>query len=797
MWLNTCDKILKKKEIKNRKMASAITKIMNNKDVYKTVILTLKLSSYIFASLKITWTGIIEMITILSPEITPSKKDENIFNIITIILTMGTFLPANILRYEKVIGKESTFFKDILDVKFDGDFEKFEEKLDELFDKEIDGYVAEDFVALFCILTDILIDVSDKKIVKNTFKHFSPREEELTYKEFSGMASRDIKVTLTKSETIAYLLEAFGNINTERYDAVADKYNVNYALSALKRDIDLAIIANRRGFSRFSINNKNFYRIKFNSKKIELPYNDRLNPGSQPGILYYTYKQYEDLSKIKSEELKERLKTINSLSSFGKRAGNEKMLTESRMSIIKNAEIKLWKDLGYRNENLRANSPSLRQDDLKNFIDVINFSISTSKSSLDGLKIITNIENDITNNVNIAVQKIIDNSINNLDISYVNFEYKKYLTSFQYDKLVRYNTIPAEQRQIILNEIKREDKNFYNLIKNNKIKMIRTAEFNFNDRFNENKKLINYYTFIYNNFFPTKQDIADYGRRMNETFDYENEYKNAFKNFRDKREIELAKNIAVGSIIFTIRASYPIIKFFVKLIPKKIAAIMFDEKLLLSYFNEIIGFIGGFLLGPKYLSQYNLKTTTIKKILKEETLEERIDPVVDNIINNIVTKIPEKYAIREEKKDPYSIMKDIDDIALKEEIKRLGGSTVKTMYRQKNMISEKNKKYLQKDSLLRGSYAGMIITKNVEIKHKFIKKDLHKFLCKLSKFASVPSETISNSMNITLAISYLCSRLTGVVFTHYTQYKKQLRGVAIENLCEFVKPTSRFFIKKK
>ena len=110
-----------------------------------------------------------------------------------------------------------------------------------------------------------------------------------------------------------------------------------------------------------------------------------------------------------------------------------------------------------------------------------------------------------------------------------------------------------------------------------------------------------------------------------------------------------------------------------------------------------------------------------------------------------------------------------------------------------NLLKTAKNEDLKSDPVLRGSYVGLMANKlmpnNLATK---IKIKIHKVLCILSSKTKSAASLFCGAMNLILALIYVQSRLTEIVFDRYMKYRQNTKkDMTVEMLCEYVAPANR------
>lgn len=351
------------------------------------------------------------------------------------------------------------------------------------------------------------------------------------------------------------------------------------------------------------------------------------------------------------------------------------------------------------------------------------------------------------------------------------------------------------------------------------------------DHSQEVQALIKYFDTIisYNNTIKSKRETV--GRWKMDTLsalDTEKQMQNTFNAFYMDKDIELHKNLEISALMGIMRAIYEVFKIALQLSGKKFTSIIFDAERGHQLFDEVLGLIAGSLLGPKYLSKNIINDKDMMEKYAKEVITidgmKPEDPMLNDLIDDIILKISEEkpYKLPSEREEKeFNILVDREDLSelkqqhleMTQRLKRKMGAgkkkknkpvikineknhkrkIVKNLIQHKQAIDKNPKKYQKeftKDPFLKGSYAGMIANQSYKITMEDrVKRNIHKLLCKLSLKTKNMGKIFSQSMTLTLAMTYIMKRLSAIVINHYIQHRMQGRTMA--DLCKFVEPIYR------
>lgn len=294
---------------------------------------------------------------------------------------------------------------------------------------------------------------------------------------------------------------------------------------------------------------------------------------------------------------------------------------------------------------------------------------------------------------------------------------------------------------------------------------------------------------------------------------------------------------------------YKIIKYTIGILPKRLLVLMYDNRVVSSFFDEVLGFIAGIILGADYLAK-DEKLTSMSDVIKQYISTELAseDPFISSVFEDSRLVLDEKYKEKKEQ-DLFNIFtadKNFEELEYihnkellaeiikkkveKAEAKRKprgvafisGGALPGTEgdelvdkvvsdaaekiigknIRQIRRIAETSKPEIKKEVLptLSGMYSN-IIAKKVEEEYKDpwhtpigkpIKDKIHRLLCYLSAKSQYISIHYTSTVNIILALLYFQSKFADTANKMYQNYKKNIRpGAKFDSFCEWVQVSSR------
>jgi len=791
-------------------VADLSERFTSNNKLYPHLSRALKIASYVLTGARITLTTVNDYYHIMNPD-APQKRNK-IFNVVSVIISILQSISINITAYNrriKSINADSTFISDLLHLRFTGDIGLFESQCDELFNKETDGYFAYDFAALFCIIHDLIFELKLNKFLP-IFKKLVPRspyrDQPSTFRDFlTESASNASWILIEEEKALKYLASV---IDTQpaidiirNQDTTIQKYNALKAIFPPDDKIETNIFVVRKSTNTRTL-------LRYSQGNFEIKY----------VIL--------DPSRLSSEDLHKKVKSIMRQAD---RSRDIKLITETRLKEERQLRIiELKKRFPQNLDNEFEITDDIPIRDIQTIIDVV----MTGNRPLDRLS---------TRSAQAIIDKFIGDynsegyiSSLNLQADYREFNDLHDELTEEYTNLINLRGRAPPNRQAIKTS-KKELLRIRNTIK----KLVRTDnvlypytryEVPYNIPVSQNGPIVTslyeYYIYALNSIIDVKNIQEDVSSSYNQTDFYQTELEETFRKFHKNTAVRFRRNMSATTIFTLIKSLYPVLKFFGVFIPQNIIDILFNERRLTEFFDEQLGVMAGVLLGPDFLIHVRFMTASEEEEEQSiftrnfPSLENRMDPILDDMITNVVTTPPEKYIIEEEPE--LNVLVDYDAELLGREISRLraGGETqpegetqviideenferdlLTTTLNQSENLSEKSQEeinHLEENPTLRGSYVGLMAGKVLPntITTRF-KTKIHRTLCKLSANSSVAASMFSTSLNLLLALSYLSSRMTAVVFDSYMRHRRKIRGDRIEDFCQYVSPSNRSLIRQR
>ena len=793
-----------------------ITSLNDNKFIHKTIIKLIKIFSFTLSSIDFGTSYILNLHSLFTSSSNLSKElyipntiselyyrylsIDNIYDIFISIIRITNSSIINIIQYEKNIinniNPKSSLIIDLLKIEFTGDFDKFEEQCDIIFNKEIDKYLATDIIYLYCTLFSFLIDSVNIIIplIKLSIPIFTNKKD---VKEIFDSATTINMEPLTNIDIIYEL----SLVLTENNINIPNQNNIN--LTNYIRNL-LTIIEKNINTKKWSKNNNTHDIIvlkdKNKSKFISITLNDN---GEYTANRIYKYIDTSNLKNyIKDDVLKQKIIQFNNL----KHPQMNKL-----NSIFSESKIKRLIQFNTDKINL-INNPNLNQ-----FIN--NYNIFNNNAII--LKYI-DVQKYIKIMLHVFVTKTEPTIPPNLYIPpYIRIIINNFLHN---DIINSYNDI-QNTNSIHPNITNKLNKRIFLVLGKYKTRLTNPNIQIMQVHVMSIIHLINFYIDIYENYNTYKKE--DNVEEINKSVDIIND-------FFQKKQYYANKNISITSGIILFKTLWFIFKFIYIGFDDvmNIKKIFYNSKSCNIFIDELIGFFGGFLLGSKYLSkrkiiEHEISMTKITKSFISKNIEDSIDPILDDMIDKIMTTPAFKKDIKKED-EPYTVLADFDNFISESELMKLneikknksnkifdGGNnneilkdtiTLKIKLSERDLIKDaikyaKNKKkkinisqlqLFNINNTMRGLYLGTMLHKQIPLYIKdSLKEKIHGSLCTLTQKTNNISFLFTRFNNFFMIALYLCSRLSNTTIDYYTEHKKNIKGNTFKYLCEYVSPSNR------
>lgn len=864
---------LKNSDKLENKAESIITKYVKNKKVMKRLQFALKTVVYTSNIANFGWVGFWEFFSLINPEfnINDSQTNKIIFEIITSLLNLTSISMTNIYRYDKMLktkNKKSTFIRDIVKLEFTGNIAEFEEKCDELFNVETYEYTSADFINLFCIFHEMIYNVA-KSLGINESKHvitelffgwlspykWAKKGTKYSFTNFINQASETMSVNLTSYDAL-HELENWAKIqprntpeNINRINLI--NTNVQYSNFKTVANYDAAI-------DQLANNKKEFIIISDITKlqkliiygdhqyKLDTNYMKKINDKSNAVDIF---KRISEIDKAYSADKKNKEFITNQYNKGHdlKRAAYMKNKFAQLQNI--NAVYELTSDISDSEltQLIIFMHTGIEFTTSNNTIQRIFAYMKNNPYNAAGNRALYNLYSAFGGLPGVFPGIYTDDVQSPIGNNPLNNEYRLIYAIFRYNSTL--STINRLTRELLdtpndmnlqfqIRNLKtiatkitsdyRAELQIINTMYNDNIhrstgfiKRIQTMTGYLNrqivvNKINEIQTVIEYYMKVHDFSTSLKANIDTYVNRQTGLTHAAQltAYQDQFDAYYEKTHMKFLKNAEISTFIFGLRYFWVIFKYTIStVIPNQIIKRIFTADGLGDLIDELIGMIGGSLIGSSYLEKIAKGTENPISDLADETFDDKVDPILDDIINNIITQTPQQF--KKKVNEPYTVFDDTEDQTIKKEIMKLGGGEQKDIepmiylsdnYKKnivksvistsKKQINKKAEKKLKNDSLLRGSITGMIAANTIPSTFSDKLKDkIFLVLCKLSLKAKDLAKFTSTTMNLLLSLLYLSSRLSGIVLEHYKLHRKDFKKNDIKYICDYVSAHNRIIFK--
>lgn len=230
MWKKyNCEKLNLKND--SEKLIKKIGGIMRNPVVNFTIYFVMTIMQKLAVTASTATPLLLEYL-----KLTGKANDKNnvgaIFDIFIAVTRLTDVSITNIIRIDKKIKEinpNSNIIDSLINIKFTGDFDNFERECDKIYEKETSDYAAEQFLVLWLVLSEYLIEQSKKKITPNTF--------------LTGHFHSDIKTVVKKEEDLQIFThnksgELILNLKDPNVADLVKDYKNEYLRVINKRRID-------------------------------------------------------------------------------------------------------------------------------------------------------------------------------------------------------------------------------------------------------------------------------------------------------------------------------------------------------------------------------------------------------------------------------------------------------------------------------------------------------------------------------------------------------------------------------
>lgn len=699
----------------------------------------------------------------ISPNIMPAtRKKLNFIISMSRVLSTITINMYELDKKVKQINPKSTFMTELLSIKLEGDFNKFEEELDRVFRKETYGYIANDYINLLLIFYDFLEEkkykgVKNKKtsIIENNktmIKFFTGRD----YTNTKNMLGKDIKALILKGV---------------EFDITINGQN----LFSMNTDIS-------------TINDNTTYTIKYRPKSYtevvdnRIPY-DTIMKGN---------KVKQVITKAKSgQDIYKKYKVLMTYNDIDIKFNN----------LYDASNINPMWILAYHINS--TNVDNNKDYKVKIFID--NDAVLTLKSKYGGIPKDLYQQMDIARNKTISkdIDRDIMKVVNDIDISTITRKLNKlYTECFDNDsfKIPQYNNKEIDYILQVLNGSMRDTTvNAQRNVRPNNVQNVRTLFRYLDTKRNDVNKHKKYFM-TYRSYNDAKTNIntsiTNYKNDILTKMNPDKQLQKVYENYYMDKDVELSRKVNSGVLIGILYSLYPVNKGILSLFGRKFVNLIYNPDYMSQVFDEFVGIIGGFLLGRSYLEKHELDTYKKEKPVEDNKTED--ESLIDDMIDMANKNITQKQS--QEKKDDFNIFADVIDFETeinkqKQMLSKIKAGGYEAIYtggsiekKEKKIIDRREKAYKKEllrmenelktdkyknDKFYRGLYEGMIgrtayeINMNDKIKYK-----IHKLICQLVQTNKKNTFVITQSLTSILSIYYIIHKLSSICFASLSKNRK-------------------------
>jgi len=830
MW-KSCKKKFGKEDPDIDEFIKILEKIKKNKKVYTPMSWFFKKFVYYFSIGTYGTNATYDFFKLIMPDsiINSSSKDfpkkitdtQILKYIIEIALSMlnGTnLILLNIIEFEKLVGE--SFLRHLFSIKFTGDFNEFENKCDEIFNKEFDNRSIKEWMKFYCNIGRLLIDLTYMiPHAMNLYDLIHPFDETHEQKFLKKMEKDKIQVLLENEETIK-MIYRFLQIHNKITAGVNVIYN-NGAITdqlkiiQLKQYITRNVARIRLG-DLIDIQNGNLHRLYLHKKQYRMKY-IQFNIGVNASFItkYLPRKTFEDIIKAKegskSKETIETAKKLKDLMAIDdiKDFNNKSKEEFKRENILKYISYlnEKWNDYFTTVVIRQLYEPFKLDPEIKPFeIDIIIYVIYFGEIPQDKKLNLSQQAQTICDRIILKYNPLIIHGIYSypsfdifkLNDRYIDHRFYKGLAKKYHGNTPVIAVRQANKAVIPVAVWVQQIYRYYSDAREN-YEIIIESDFKFRDNLNQ----------LYTG--DTTDKIIEFMDKM----------KTGKRNYRDK-ELALTLGFMMHKVpwYYFKYVAYPsTMKFHLELI--------FDRDKNFALYDYTVSMIGHLFLGPKYIAKHVLvkEDPYMNEVYDDETFKSIIDPTIDDIIEKIIEE-PDLVKKEDEIKGKFEdVLVDFDDMVAQSEISKIekmkdvkidrtvrtvrtvrtggSGSTngkkeiifeINYVQNELKRLAVNNNSYINtprehgaKMGLSMGKFMDTSQT-NSKTKHW-----LHKIFCKLLDTGMYVSTAYTNMTNITLVLFYLSARLTNIAYKYYIENLKNInkgKSVKSENqfisFCDFV-----------
>jgi hypothetical protein len=695
-----------------------ISRISSNKVLYTGLKIILTFTGISFGTIGQVAKGGYFLFALINPDFEMKKDHKKLFNLFTALTSMLGAVSINLVDLDnkiKRINPKSNFIKEILNIRFNGDFQEFEDTCDRIFNKETYDYVAEDFIALICILYNSFASTryKDKKgrpkgqsyIDKNMglLKTISP------YGGIQDPKTGEWKYPDYKSNLEMYKYQqTVGSTRIKEIeDAQADTKDPKHDLYK-----SVKIINKSKGLIEWQLSMNNIYNIR-QGKDIPIELHNKMmlieRQYSDESLQKNLGKVY-DVTEVSGSKIEVDKAWKKYFEYAKKRAGKGsiadlKELRNDTLSAPEAAFLKSTVISPYVNfekgdivRTRKNNKIYSKVKEIYNPMITVLYKRTRplSQSEQNKTRISDTDKDNVTRyyrllkeldtfkaaRVSLLKQKEVARSIelHNLILSQgvsdeqirLNVAQIQGLNVRLRNELTRYRLL-LENINTIDNEISRTDNaikihetrgsaRFHEIIGVYSPSIVDLDKAGYSptrrDNIIELQYLSDYYDSVhrYNTKIGNKDiEISKWKADVHSTMNYDKRQQEVYDNYYRQKDVQLVKNLEITVLMGTLWAMYPTLKFFLKLSGKGFNSVIFNPERSTRLFDELLGIIAGVTLGPTFLAK-NIITNKdmVRKYAKEVYNIDDLqddDPMLQDIISDMILRMKEEKKYKKYDKD--------------------------------------------------------------------------------------------------------------------------------------------------
>lgn len=603
--------------------------------------------------------------SILNPDFHMSQDTKRIYNVFTSASRFIGHGALNLVELDnkvKLVNPESNMINAILNIEFNGDWSYLEKQFEDIYSKETASYQAYDYLAFICILinetTSSLMDYTkplDSKNIMSEFKKMKDKVQD-SLRRIDNMNDEEIRqyikdnhkeflserqmILIDENKDKPYLIDNFIDGISDKKKAIKDKFDKEYktVLEFNERDMNLLTKDERK---KLESDLQRVYNMQ-SSKKDLLNFFSGVssNPSKTLGIQsdskvintltsLFSY----DIKDITKEQIKEgRIpeELIKKVLTEHERGEIRKVFATSKYT---NTEYtKESAELGKALTGIMGNDfEKIRYDKLtRNTIETVRLFLYNKKPKIARKDKPSDADmGKAMEIVRLIYEKIGQPTTENGPLSYEDARYYELLS------LDPMPPVPATDVKIF-----ETVKDYYQLY------------FNYNEGRENLTKDIEFQQYL-----AAAKNIKD--SNIDSIVDTYN---------KDKR-LSIVRNASITAYLGALAAIYPVLSVILRLSGKNVTTSFLNYKKLANLFDEVIGIVGGIMLGKSFLRNDN--PSDLKAYAKDyynlSSLPKDNDPLLEDLSLHMIgemKKIPERFKDKgKEEKKEFNLIKDDIDIS--------------------------------------------------------------------------------------------------------------------------------------